>query len=407
MTTSIQLPEKHKQLIIWTLLCIMPLIGMAVDLISPSLPAIATGLLIPVSTAKNVIAVYLFGYALGNFFTGFLTDAWGRQRLIRIGLFVFVMVSLLPVFFANITILLLARFLQGISLGAVAVLLRSIFADIFPSEKLVRMGTLTGTMWGLGPIIGPIIGGYLQFYIGWQAGFCFFAVAAACAFIAVYRWIPETHTNHHPLRLSTITHNLMAVLRDQKFMSMTLLMGLVYSLIITFNTAGPFLIQTKFNYSPIFFGHLAFYLGLAFLVTTFICRYLLKKYTVSRLFFITIHLFFTCALLAVIASYFFRDSISLVVITSLLMFSASGFIFPLSMGVGLSMFRQIAGTATATMFLINILITSLTAFLVSFVTIQNAIPLMWLYFLLFSVVVIVYWMMISPSNSTNVEKQAT
>lgn len=373
----------------------MPLVGMAVDLVAPSLPAIATGLQVSTSLAKNAISVYLFGYAIGNFLTGFLTDAWGRQRLIRLGLSAFIVVSLLPVFFPHITILLLARFLQGITIGAVAVLARAIFADVLPSEKLVRLGTLSGTMWGLGPVIGPIIGGYLQFYIGWQAGFVFFALVATLAFAAVFKWIPETHMNPHPLRLKTISHNLIEVLRDIKFMSMALLMGLIYSLIIAFNTAGPFLIQNQFNYSSIFFGHLAFFLGISFLITTFVCRYFLKRNTSQRLFLVSIHLFFILALLAVVASYFLPHSIELVIIASLLMFSACGFIFPLSMGTGLSMFRHIAGTATATMYLINILITVLMSFLISFVTMHNAIPLMWLYLLLLSAAVAVYWCMIS------------
>lgn len=75
---TLVLSEKRTQLIIWTLLCLMPIIGMAVDLIAPSLPAIASGLQIPDQIAKDVISIYLFGYALGNFCTGFLTDALGR-----------------------------------------------------------------------------------------------------------------------------------------------------------------------------------------------------------------------------------------------------------------------------------------------------------------------------------------
>ena len=176
-------------------------------------------------------------------------------------------------------------------------------------------------------------------------------------------------------------------------MALSVIMRLVYSLIIIFNTTAPFLIQGQFHYSSIFFGHIAFCLGLAFLITTFVCRHLVKINEASTLFKLSIHIYFSCALLAVILSYFLFQSITLIIIASLLMFSASGFLFPLSMGTGLSMFRHIAGTATATMYLINILITGLMSFLVSFVMMHNAIPLMWLYFLLLSGAVIVYWAM--------------
>ncbi len=68
LSTTSPLSEKSIQRIVWTLLCLMPIMGMAVDLVAPSLPAIANGLQVPASLAKNVIAIYLVGYALGNFF---------------------------------------------------------------------------------------------------------------------------------------------------------------------------------------------------------------------------------------------------------------------------------------------------------------------------------------------------
>lgn len=44
-----------------------------------------------------------------------------------------------------------------IQIGAIALLARTILSDILPPEKLVRLGTLIGTMWGLGPVIGPFL----------------------------------------------------------------------------------------------------------------------------------------------------------------------------------------------------------------------------------------------------------
>ena len=73
---SLTLSERKVQIIVWTLLFCNPLMGMAVDLVSPSLPAIATDLHVLPSVAKSVISIYLLGYALGNFFTGFLTELW-------------------------------------------------------------------------------------------------------------------------------------------------------------------------------------------------------------------------------------------------------------------------------------------------------------------------------------------
>lgn len=392
------LSEKKSSLIIWTLLCLMPIVGMAVDLIAPSLPAIATDLQVSTKITKNIISIYLLGYAIGNFFTGFLTDAIGRQKLLRFGLLAFTVVSIIPVLFPHIAVLLGVRLLQGITLGAVAVLTRAICSDILPSEKLIRFGTFIGTMWGLGPVIGPLIGGYLQFYFGWKAGFCFFSLITLVGFILVYNIVPETNFARQSLNIKTIKKNFIEVITHRVFMTMVMLMGLVYSLMIVFNTLGPFLIQDQLHYSSIFFGHLALYLGLTFLGATFVCRYCLKKFKPENLFLVIIDLFFLIAACGVVISYFLSENIIFIAIMSGFMFFVSGWIFPMSTGKGLSLFRHIAGTASATMYFINILLTSLSAFLISFIKIQTAIPLMWIYFFLMLLSLIIYWSLIKTKN---------
>lgn len=336
-TSSLALPENKIQRIVWTLLFLFPIFGMAVDLVAPSLPAISSSLQVSASTAKNVISLYLLGYALGNFFTGFLADAWGRQKLLRIGLFGFIIASLIPVFFHGIALLFLSRVLQGITIGAVSVLARAMFSDVLPAEKLTSLGTLIGTMWGLGPIFGPVIGGYLQFYFDWQAGFLFFALITLIGLIATWIVVPETHFNLHPLNIKTIKENIREVICHRLFMALVILMGLAYSLIITFNTAGPFFIQTVLHHSPVFFGHMALYIGIVFLLSTFTCRYLLKKFKVENLLFYAILISFSIGLLSVALSFAFEKSTLFVVLFSALMFFSCGFIFPMSMGRGISL----------------------------------------------------------------------
>lgn len=393
------LSESRTKLIMWTLLFLSPIISMSIDLIAPSLPAIVQDLHAPDSIIKKIMSVFILGYGCGNFCMGFLTDAWGRQKLLRISLIAFIIISLLPVLFPSVSILLFSRFLQGFTIGSAAVLVRTIFADIFPPEKLTRLGTLMGTMFGLGPVIGPVIGGYLQFYFGWKAGFCFFAIISLLLLIAVFFTVPETHLNTRPLNLKNIQTNLAEIFTHKKFMGIVILMGMLYSLIISFNTVGPFLVQTKLHYSPIFFGHLALGLGIAFLASTFICRYLLGKYNVDQIYFFGINFFFGVAILSAISSYFFKESVLLIGITGALMFFVCGFIFPMSMGRGLSFFRHAAGTATATMFFLNMLITSFMGTLASFVPVENNIPLMWIYFILLLFAMIMYWGFIREPNN--------
>lgn len=398
VNTQLSLSPKHTKAIVWVLMFIMPIIGMAVDLVTPSLPAISHGLDISAGLTKSVVSLYLFGYAFGNLFTGSLTDAYGRRLILRVMLFGFVLMSLLPVFFPTIHVLLAARFLQGITLGASSVILRSIFSDILPPEKLVPLGAVLATMWGLGPIIGPFIGGYLQFYFGWQSGFVFFAIVAGLMWLLVMLVIPETHYHRQPLNLVTIKRSFKEVLSHKLFMSMILLMGLVYSLIISFNTLGPFFIQVQLQHTSIYFGHFALSMGIVFLLSTFLCKFLLKHMEAKKLFLISINFFFAIMLTGLFVSFILPYSIPLTAIISGAAFVACGLIFPTAMGVGMSLFRHIAGTATAIMFFFNIFITSLSAFIASFIHIDSTTMLFTIYVALMFFCFIIYWGLIHCSN---------
>jgi len=391
LSESAPLTEKKIQSMIWLLLLISPIIGFAVDLIAPSLPAIAQSLKTSKEIAGDLISFYILGYGLGNFLTGFLSDAWGRRSLLRLSLLLFILISLVPVFSPNIPTLLLTRFFQGIALGSAAVLIRAIFSDILPQEKLIRIGTLIGTMFGLGPVLGPVIGGYLQFYFGWKAGFCFLSLITFILWIFIFILIPETHHLRQPLALKTIRKNLWEVLSHPFFMALVFLMGLSYSLMITFQTMGPFFIQTVAHQSPVFFGHLALGLGCSFFLSTFVCRYCLKKISADRLFPIVIHVFLSLSLIATFFSLFFTQSLILLTLISAAMFFFCGFMFPLSMGRGMSLFRHISGAAAATMYLINMIITSFTSFLVGFFHVQTIFPILAIYSFLLLIALGLYW----------------
>jgi MFS family permease len=372
----------------------MPIVGMVVDVITPSLPAMVIGLQSSRGLIKTTVTLYLIGYALGNFFTGFLADAWGRYKLLHTGIVGFILLSSLPFFYPHVGLVLAVRALQGIATGCLATACRAILADILPPEKLVRMGTLIGTMWGLGPVLGPVIGGYLQFYFGWQASFLFLAIISLIVYIPILLVVPETHLHRHPLHINTIANNLREIFSHKWFMGLIIVMGCAYALLISFHILGPFLIEPTLHHSPVFFGHVALGLGCSFLAGTFISRHLLKKHPGEKLLSLFIHLFMAAAILGLAASLALEESLSLIIVISGLMFFCTGSLFPMSMGMGMSHFKHIAGTATAIMYLLNILITSLAAFVMSFINTHNTSSLMLVYTVLLLICALSYRVLI-------------
>ncbi len=390
MPKTIKLSEAIRSRIVLILLMINPVIGMAVDLIAPSLPAISEHLNVAPVTAKNLIAIYLLGYAVGNFITGFLTDALGRKRLMLISFAAFALASTLPLFVPHYLALLMARLLQGLTLGAVAVIIRATFSDILTADKLVKLGTLLGSTWALGPIIGPVVGGYLQSYFGWQAIFMFFVITSLLAMSLCATFIPETHFARQSLQLSKIGKNLKEVLSHRLLINISLLMGCVYSLLVVFSTVGPFVIQSVLHFSPIFFGQIAFGLGLLFIGMTFVSRWSLGRFTVEKLYQIPTLFAFIFTTLAWVISLYKYGSLSLIIAASAACYLFCAMIFPMSMGKGLTFFKHIAGTASALMFLISYSLASLLSWLVSFFHVTSIVPLTGYYALVTGICLLIY-----------------
>jgi Na+/melibiose symporter-like transporter len=253
-------------------------------------------------------------------------------------------------------------------------------------------------MWGIGPIIGPIIGGYLQFYFNWQMCFYFFAFMGFIGLLAMIFIIPETHFDRQPLQYKQLKNNLILIMTHRVFLGIVMLMGITYSLLIVFNTLGPFLIQTSLGYSSVYFGQIALCMGITFLIGTFLCRRLLKQLDPEDIFFYVILIFTLIAVIGVLLSLIYGNNIWVITLTSLCMFLGCGIIYPTAMGKGLSLFRHLAGSASATMNLISISITSMIAFVMSFINADNVLIITYIYLGLMLLASMIYYLLVRSKN---------
>lgn len=374
------LPDKQVRLILIALLSFFPLAGMSIDLIAPSLPAISHALSISTTFSKNLIAIFLLGCAIGNITVGFLSDAWGRRYLFIAGLTAYTIASFLPLFWPHPFILLISRLIQGVGIAAYSVILRGVISDILSGKRFLNIAVVFTTIWGLGPIIAPIIGGYLQMYFGWKANFLLLAILGFFATLVVSFVLPETHLNRHPLRFKKIFSDFRLIISHRVFIGLILIMGLAYSLLIVFNTLGPFIIQVELHYSPIFFGRMAFLMGISFFIGTLICRQIVKWWYPDTVLKLTI----PSALIAIMifTSFALYDSlhIYLIMLGSVTMALVCGLLYPASNAKGLSLFRHISGSASAIMNTTITIITTLTAYIASLLHLATAVPLFLIFF---------------------------
>ena len=143
------------------------------DMISPALPQLCHDFAITSRAAKHTIGLYLLGMILPQLVLGPLSDAFGRKPIIMSGLLIAMIGSLLGVMAHSISVLNIARLLQGIGAGAISLNARAMGRDLYSGKQLVKLSAYIGTTIGVAPALAPLLGGYLQHTLHWQATFIY------------------------------------------------------------------------------------------------------------------------------------------------------------------------------------------------------------------------------------------
>ncbi|GAT70243.1 drug resistance transporter EmrB/QacA subfamily protein [Planomonospora sphaerica] len=138
-------------------------------IVTVGLPVIGTGLRIAEADLDWVLTSYALAFGGLLLAGGRAGDLFGRRRLLRAGLVVFLAASLLGGLAGNGTVLIAARVLQGIGAAIVTPAALSLLADTFPAgpERNKALGVY-GAMGGLGSVAGLLLGGALTEYLGWR-----------------------------------------------------------------------------------------------------------------------------------------------------------------------------------------------------------------------------------------------
>ena len=114
-----------------------------------------------------VITAFAVGSAISLPISGWLTKRVGLIRLILLSLLGFVAFSWVCGISRNLTMLVIARFIQGFAAGPLIPLSQTLTVEMVPPEK--RNGALAfwSTVVIVGPVVGPILGGWISYDIHW------------------------------------------------------------------------------------------------------------------------------------------------------------------------------------------------------------------------------------------------
>jgi MFS family permease len=139
---------------------------MGVSSITPTFPAMARELGIPVHSVGLLITVFTLPGIFLAPVLGVLADIWGRKRILVPALILFGIAGGACGFVRDFNLLLVLRFLQGVGAASLGSLNVTIIGDLYSGHELAAAMGYNATVLNIGTASYPAIGGILA-TLGW------------------------------------------------------------------------------------------------------------------------------------------------------------------------------------------------------------------------------------------------
>ena len=160
-------PGRERQLLTGALLIAMATVAFETTVVGAALPSIA-GELQGVDLYPWVFSGFLLATTTTAPLYGKLADTFGRRPLFFVGLGLYSLGTFLCGAAPSMTLLVLARLVQGAGAGAVMPLTLTVLGDIYTIEERVRVQAVTSSLWAFFSVVGPSGGALMVQYASWR-----------------------------------------------------------------------------------------------------------------------------------------------------------------------------------------------------------------------------------------------
>src|ERR1700716_3922770 len=144
--------------ILMSLLLTMFLAALDQTIVATALPTIGRQFQ-DVSNLSWVITAYLLASPAVAPVFGTLSDIYGRRVMIIVSLSLFVAGSILCAVAPNITVLILARGLQGLGGGGIMPVVQTVISDVVSPRERGQYQAYFSGVWMAAALAGPVVGG--------------------------------------------------------------------------------------------------------------------------------------------------------------------------------------------------------------------------------------------------------
>ena len=160
-------------------------------LFQPIMPILALDYDLAPTQVNWVFASTTLTLALSLVLWAQVSDAYGRKKIMLLGLYLPVVINIGLLFDDSFRTLLVARALMGIALGAFAAIAMAYMAELLSANALARAigGYIAAN--SLGGIAGRLTGGILTDLFSWQFAVVVLSIATFIVALILQKWLPK------------------------------------------------------------------------------------------------------------------------------------------------------------------------------------------------------------------------
>lgn len=196
----------------WRILAVTLVVGfmslLDVTIVNVAIPSIQEGLDTTAGTVQWVVSGYALTFGLTLVAGGRLGDAYGRRRLMLVGLGGFVASSAAVGLAPTAELVVVARLLQGASAGLLTPQSSGLIQQLFSGAERGRafgyFGLTVSLASATGPLLGGLVIGLVGEELGWRLVFLVNVPIGIVAAIAVARMVPGRQDDASPGRIDVV-----------------------------------------------------------------------------------------------------------------------------------------------------------------------------------------------------------
>ncbi|MBY6138233.1 multidrug effflux MFS transporter [Leisingera daeponensis] len=247
-------------------------IALSIDAMLPALPEIGQTLSPDnINRAQLVLTSFVLGMGLGTFFTGPLSDAFGRKPVVAAGCALYVLSALTAWLSPSLEVLLISRVLMGIGAAGPRVAGVAVVRDLYSGREMARLMSIAMMIFMIVPAIAPLMGAGIIALSGWRAIFLLFALFAAVIVLWTSLRLPETLAREDrramrmPLLMGAVKEMLSHPTVRLSIMVQTLCLGMLFTMLTMVQQVYDIIFGRAASF-PFWFGLVAVISGTASLL---------------------------------------------------------------------------------------------------------------------------------------------